>query len=206
VFDEDYYTGAGDNFGLAGIRLKPHPRTIGLNLTFNFGGGEPRSEPAPTPAPAAAPAPAPANPDLDGDGVLNEKDKCPNTRAGAVVDLDGCEVEAVISLEGVHFDFDSANLRPEAIAILNEAAGLLKTQSSVVVEVAGHTDSVGSDAYNQGLSERRAKSVQDYLASQGITSSRLTARGYGEAQPVASNDSEDGRAQNRRVELIVLSR
>lgn len=138
--------------------------------------------------------------------MLNEKDKCPNTRAGAVVDLDGCEVEAVISLEGVHFDFDKSTLRPEAIAILNEAAGLLKSQATVVVEVAGHTDSVGSEQYNQGLSERRAQAVKDYLESQGITATRLTARGYGEAQPIASNDTEEGRAQNRRVELIVLSR
>ena len=138
--------------------------------------------------------------------MLNEKDKCPNTRPGAVVDLDGCEVEAVISLEGVHFDFDKATLRPEAIVILDKAVGLLKTQASVVVEVAGHTDSKGSEEYNQGLSERRANAVKDYLESQGITATRLSARGYGEAQPVASNDTDEGRAQNRRVELIVLSR
>jgi OOP family OmpA-OmpF porin len=76
----------------------------------------------------------------------------------------------------------------------------------VVVEVAGHTDSVGSEEYNMGLSDRRANSVKDYLISQGITATRLTARGYGESQPVASNDTDAGRAQNRRVELIVLSR
>ena len=207
LFDEEYYTGTQENFGISGIRLRPHPRIFGINLTFSFGGSEPRaqSEPPPPP-PAAAPAAPPPNPDLDGDGVPNERDKCPNTRSGAVVDLDGCEVEAVISLEGVHFDFDQATLRPEAIAILDKAAGLLETQASVVVEVAGHTDSVGSEAYNQGLSERRAEAVKDYLESQGITATRLTARGYGEAQPVASNDTEAGRAQNRRVELIVLSR
>ena len=159
--------------------------------------------PPPPPPPPVAPPP---NPDLDGDGVLNERDKCPNTRPGAVVDLDGCEVEAVISLEGVHFDFDKATLRPEAIVILDKAVGLLKSQASVVVEVAGHTDSVGSEEYNQALSERRAIAVKDYLESQGITATRLSARGYGEAQPVASNDTDEGRAQNRRVELIVLSR
>ena len=138
--------------------------------------------------------------------MLNEKDKCPNTRPGAVVDLDGCEVEAVISLEGVHFEFDKATLTPEAMAILDKAAALLDKQQKVVVEVAGHTDSVGSEEYNQKLSERRAMSVKDYLESKGITATSLTARGYGEAQPVASNDTDAGRALNRRVELIVLSR
>jgi outer membrane protein OmpA-like peptidoglycan-associated protein len=182
------------------------PRNFGIRWTQRFAGGFEKASPPPAQPPAAPIAPPPANPDLDGDGVLNEKDKCPNTRPGAVVDLDGCEVEAVISLEGVHFEFDKATLTPEAMAILDKAAGLLATQEKVVVEVAGHTDSVGSDTYNQGLSERRAIAVKDYLESKGITATRLTARGYGEAQPVASNDTEEGRALNRRVELIVLSR
>ena len=205
LLEEHYYTGTQENFGVSGIRLRPHPRIFGFNVSYSFGGSEPAAPAAPPPPPPPPAAP-PANPDLDGDGVLNERDKCPNTRPGAVVDLDGCEVEAVISLEGVHFDFDKATLRPDAIAILDKAVGLLKTQAKVVVEVAGHTDSVGSEEYNQGLSERRAISVKDYLESQGITATRLTARGYGEAQPVASNDTEEGRALNRRVELIVLSR
>jgi OmpA-OmpF porin, OOP family len=76
----------------------------------------------------------------------------------------------------------------------------------VVVEVAGHTDSIGTEEYNQGLSERRAESVRAYLESKGISATRLTARGYGELQPIASNDTEEGRAQNRRSEMIVLSR
>jgi iron complex outermembrane receptor protein len=205
LFEEHYYTGTQENFGVSGIRLRPHPRIFGFNVSYSFGGSEPAAPAAPPPPPPPPAAP-PANPDLDGDGVLNERDKCPNTRPGAVVDLDGCEVEAVISLEGVHFDFDKATLRPDAIAILDKAVGLLKSQERVVVEVAGHTDSVGSEEYNQGLSERRAISVKDYLESQGITATRLTARGYGEAQPVASNDTDEGRALNRRVELIVLSR
>lgn len=144
--------------------------------------------------------------DSDGDGVPNSRDKCPDTRAGAVVDLDGCEVEAVIELRGVHFDFDQATLKPEAIAILDEAAGLLNQHSRVAVEVAGHTDSVGSEDYNQGLSERRANAVRDYLVSKGVSASRLSARGYGESRPVASNDTEEGRAENRRTELVVLER
>ncbi len=173
-----------------------------LGLSFDFGG---RAAPPPPPPPPEPPPPPP-NPDLDGDGVLNERDKCPNTRPGAVVDLDGCEVEAVIELEGVHFDFDKATLRPEAKKILDEAAALLNKQERVVVEVAGHTDSKGSEEYNQGLSERRAAAVKQYLTAQGIKATRLTAMGYGESRPVASNDTEAGRAENRRVELVVLDR
>jgi OOP family OmpA-OmpF porin len=173
-------------------------------LSFDFGGKA--APPPPPPPPAAAPAAPPPNPDLDGDGVPNERDKCPNTRPGAVVDLDGCEVEAVISLDGVYFDFDKSTLKPEAIAVLNQAAALLDKHERVVVEVAGHTDSVGTEAYNQALSMRRADAVKDYLVSKGVKASRLSAKGYGESQPVASNDTDAGRAENRRVELIVLDR
>jgi len=176
-----------------------------VGISFDFG-GHPPPPPPPPEEPKAPPPPPPVNPDLDGDGVLNERDKCPNTRPGAVVDLDGCEVEAVIELEGVHFDFDKATLRPEAKAILNEAAALLNKHERVVVEVAGHTDSVGAEAYNQGLSERRANAVEDYLTDKGVKASRLSARGHGESRPVASNDTKEGRAENRRVELIVLDR
>jgi len=175
-----------------------------IGLSFDFGGHEP--PPAPPKSEPPPPPPPPPNPDLDGDGVPNERDKCPNTRPGAVVDLDGCEVEAVIELEGVYFDFDKATIKPEGKVVLNEAAALLQKHERVVVEVAGHTDSTGTDAYNQGLSERRANAVRDYLTSQGVKASRLTARGYGESRPVASNDTKEGRAENRRVELVVLDR
>ncbi|HSM40872.1 MAG TPA: OmpA family protein [Afifellaceae bacterium] len=175
-----------------------------IGMSFDFGGQPP--PPAPAAAEPPPPPPPPPNPDLDGDGVPNARDKCPNTRPGAVVDLDGCEVEAVIELEGVNFDFDKATIRPEGKAILNGAAALLQQHERVVVEVAGHTDSIGTDAYNQGLSERRANAVKDYLTSKGITATRLTARGDGESRPVASNDTDAGRAENRRVELIVLDR
>ncbi len=144
--------------------------------------------------------------DSDGDGVPNARDKCPDTRAGAVVDLDGCEVEAVIDLPGVYFDFDRATLKPEAVAVLDEAAELLNHHTKVVVEVGGHTDSVGTESYNQGLSERRANVVRDYLVGKGVNASRLSAKGYGESRPVAGNDSKEGRAKNRRTELVVLGR
>jgi OOP family OmpA-OmpF porin len=175
-----------------------------VSLSYDFGGKAP--PPPPPPPPPPKPAAPPPNPDLDGDGVPNERDKCPNTRKGAVVDLDGCEVEAVISLDGVHFAFDKSDLTPQAMSILDSAAALLDKHDRVLVEVAGHTDSIGTEAYNQGLSERRANSVKNYLVSKGVKASRLTAKGYGESQPVASNDTEAGRAENRRVELIVLDR
>jgi outer membrane protein OmpA-like peptidoglycan-associated protein len=104
-------------------------------------------------------------------------------------------------IEGVNFAFDSAELQPSARATLDEAASALKNQPDVPYEVAGHTDSIGSDSYNQSLSERRANSVASYLVQSGVSPDRLTVNGYGERNPVAGNDTEAGRAQNRRVEI-----
>jgi len=106
----------------------------------------------------------------------------------------------------ITFATDSSDLSPAFFDVLNSVGKVLNEFNKTVVEVAGHTDSTGSDAYNQGLSERRANSVKQYLTEQGVTATRLTARGYGESQPVASNDTSEGRAENRRVELIVLDR
>jgi OOP family OmpA-OmpF porin len=108
-----------------------------------------------------------------------------------------------IILRGVNFDFDKSTLRADAIPILDEAARTLKTESSLQVSVEGHTDSRGTDAYNDALSLRRANTVLTYLGDHGVDRSRLTVVGHGEAKPVASNDTDDGRAQNRRVELSV---
>jgi len=110
-------------------------------------------------------------------------------------------VRQKLVLRGVNFDFDKSNIRPDAQPILNEAADTLDDRQDVTVAVAGHTDAIGTDAYNQGLSERRADSVADYLSSRGISRGRLQTVGYGESQPVANNADPDGRAQNRRVEL-----
>jgi OOP family OmpA-OmpF porin len=109
-----------------------------------------------------------------------------------------------IVLRGVNFAFDSAEITSESEVILDAAADSLKESPGVRVEVAGHTDSTGPEAYNEGLSKRRAQSVYDYLTGQGIDASRLDATGYGETRPVADNGTRDGRAQNRRVELNVL--
>jgi outer membrane protein OmpA-like peptidoglycan-associated protein len=109
-----------------------------------------------------------------------------------------------IVLRGVNFAFDSAEITSESEVILDAAADSLKESPGVRVEVAGHTDSTGPEAYNEGLSKRRAQAVFDYLTGQGIDASRLDAAGYGESRPVADNGTRDGRAQNRRVELNVL--
>ena len=108
-----------------------------------------------------------------------------------------------IVLRGIGFDFDSARIKPEFEPVLDVAVQELRDSPDVRVEVAGHTDSTGDEAYNQGLSERRAASVVEYLVGKGIDRSRLEAAGYGESQPVADNANRDGRAQNRRVELKV---
>jgi OOP family OmpA-OmpF porin len=139
--------------------------------------------------------------DDDGDGVVNSIDQCPNTPAGTPVNNVGCPLEAAYEMVGVNFEFDSARLTADSKAALDDALKIMLNNSGLMVEVAGHTDSVGAEGYNQGLSERRAKAVRDYLVERGIDGDRLTARGYGEAQPVADNATAAGRAENRRVEL-----
>ena len=141
--------------------------------------------------------------DSDSDGVVNHMDRCPGTARGKEVDADGCPVLEVIVLEGVVFRHDSAALGGDSHAILNRVADKLGSRPDVMVEVAGHTDSQGENGYNQGLSQRRAIAVMKYLISRGVDANQLTARGYGETQPVADNTSAEGRAKNRRVELHI---
>jgi len=142
--------------------------------------------------------------DSDNDGVVDSKDECPNTAAGAPVDRRGCEIRGTIRLEGVQFETNSDRLLPEANRVLDQAAAALAKYPDLVVEVAGHTDAQGDAGYNLGLSERRAKTVRDYLIANGANAGSLTARGYGETEPVADNGTAEGRAQNRRVELRVI--
>jgi OOP family OmpA-OmpF porin len=108
-----------------------------------------------------------------------------------------------IVLRDVHFDFDKADIRPDAQVILDTTVEVLNENSGVGVQVGAHTDATGTDAYNQSLSERRARAVRDYLVRGGVSGGRLTIQGLGASQPVADNSTRDGRAQNRRVELIV---
>ena len=142
--------------------------------------------------------------DSDGDGVNDCNDKCPGSTAGQTIGADGCPVKLTIDLKGVNFDFDKDTLRPDAVVILDEAVAVLAKYPELRVEVAGHTDSKGKDDYNQNLSERRAKTVYDYLTSKGIDAARMVGpNGYGEARPIDTNDTDEGRANNRRTELNV---
>lgn len=104
----------------------------------------------------------------------------------------------------ITFGFDSANLDPRFHPVLDNVASTLREYDQTIVEVAGHTDSVGTDAYNQALSERRAAAVGSYLTARGLNRDRFITVGAGESRPVASNDSESGRAQNRRVEITLV--
>lgn len=142
--------------------------------------------------------------DDDGDGVINERDQCPETPQGERVDGVGCPLGDLIPLSGVTFEFDKTRLRPDAETILNVAAQILNKYPDMDVEVAGHTDNFGSDTYNQQLSEGRANAVRDYFVEKGVKNN-ITAKGYGEAEPVADNASEEGRERNRRVELRILN-
>lgn len=112
-------------------------------------------------------------------------------------------VKKRLVLRGVNFDFDSAEIRPESRPTLDEAVRLLGDNRNVDVVAEGHTDSLGSAEYNQKLSVRRAEAVYRYLVNRGIAPERLSVKGFGETHPVATNDTEAGRAQNRRVELHV---
>ena len=116
----------------------------------------------------------------------------------------GCK-SGIIQLKGVHFATDSAKLTPASDTILHRAISTLRQRVNIHVEIAAHTDDRASDNYNMALSERRARSVMQYLIGHGIAASRLTAHGYGEAKPVADNTTAAGRAKNRRVELRILN-
>ena len=157
--------------------------------------------------------------DDDSDGVFDRRDHCSDTPANTPVDNRGCPVpqypatvkapepqapqSEVITLRGVLFAYNSAQLTPAAESQLLELMAKLKETDVTSIKVIGHTDSKGSDAYNQKLSERRASSVAAFLMSQGLAPDKLTSQGMGESQPVADNATEEGRAQNRRVELVI---
>ncbi len=142
--------------------------------------------------------------DSDGDGVPDDRDKCPDTIQGAKVDSDGCMItNQTITFNNINFELNSAEITASSGPSLNRVAKALQAQQNFNVEIAGHTDSTGSAAYNEKLSDERAKSVRQYLIDQGIDADRLTARGYGELEPIASNENQSGRAMNRRVEFRV---
>lgn len=147
--------------------------------------------------PAAAPVALAASSvaaDSDGDGVPDSRDRCPDTPAGVGVDPDGCWV-----LHGIYFDSDAAVIK-DAKA-LDQALAVFQANPKLTADVQGHTDSTASAEYNQALSENRAKAVREYFIQRGIAPERIRAMGSGETRPIASNDTVEGRALNRRVEL-----
>ena len=157
--------------------------------------------------------------DSDGDGVLDDRDKCPNTPAGVKVDIDGCPVEMVeketelldtgmIRLQDVNFETAKADLLPESYPSLDIVGQILTKWPQLRIEVGGHTDSRGTDAYNLKLSQARAASVLSYLTQKfpGLHPEQFTSKGYGESKPIAPNTTDLGRAKNRRVEFVVLNK
>ncbi|MBW1771673.1 MAG: OmpA family protein [Deltaproteobacteria bacterium] len=138
--------------------------------------------------------------DADGDGIADNLDRCPNTPYGAKVNAQGCWV-----LGEVLFAFDKADIKPQYSAMLDSAVKVMKRNPDLKIEIQGHTDSIGGEAYNQSLSARRAKAVLRYFADKGVNVSRMKAVGYGLTRPVATNKTREGRAQNRRVELAPVA-
>ncbi|WP_199098450.1 OmpA family protein [Dyella sp. ASV21] len=183
---------------------------LGLSIVSRFG------EPAAAPTP---PPPPPAAPDCSKqfrNGVNLCDNKCPDLPEGTIVGPDGCPQKVVIDLRGVNFKFDRpkkgekdiakslAEPTKDSLAVLDQAVDTLQRYPQVHVTVAGYTDGVGTEQYNQGLSERRAKIVYDYLTSHGIDASRLSGPvGHGKNDPIDTNDTDAGRARNRRTELQV---
>ena len=164
----------------------------------------PRGVPVDTKGCPLPPPPPPPPKDSDGDGVLDNVDACPNTPAGMRVDSRGCAIKAAtVVLRDINFEFNSSKLSGTSQDSLDKIVEGLRGQPSMNLIIEGHTDAVGTDAYNLKLSQLRAASARSYLISKGIDASRLQTRGYGESRPVASNKDPEGRAQNRRVEFKV---
>ena len=109
-----------------------------------------------------------------------------------------------IVASGIRFDVNKATIKPESMGVINEIAKLMKDHPEISFSVEGHTDSDGEEAFNQDLSERRAKAVADQLAKMGINNSRMTSRGWGESKPAGPNNTSEGKAANRRVEFVKI--
>lgn len=146
--------------------------------------------------------------DADGDGVSDRFDKCPGTPAGTVVDGAGCplviptaESTAAGQYGTIQFEFDSSVLKTSSYPTLDKVSSDLRANSSTVLSLEGHASAEGTDSYNMSLSRDRANSVKTYLVNSGVDANRLTVKAFGESRPVASNTTEEGRMQNRRVEI-----
>jgi outer membrane protein OmpA-like peptidoglycan-associated protein len=169
-----------------------------LSMRYSFGASEPppaappmeQVAVVPVQEPPAPPPPPPPPP-------------CQIPEPGQPMTLEGCKAGDTLVLRGVNFEFDKATLAPNAKTILDQVTLALAARTDIKVEIAGHTDSKGSDIYNESLSRRRADSVRQYFIGHGIDASRMTTMGYGETRPVADNESDAGRELNRRVELKI---
>jgi OOP family OmpA-OmpF porin len=135
--------------------------------------------------------------DSDGDGVADDVDACPDTPEGAIVDDRGCWV-----VKGVKFDYKKWDVKPQFNTNLDNIISILKRTPGLKIRVEGHTDNIGSEKYNLKLSKKRAEAIKAYLVEKGIEKSRITSIGYGFSKPRAGNDTKEGRALNRRAELI----
>ena len=172
-----------------------------LGISFLFGGKKDEPLPAPKPQPKPAPVvveePAP---------IYKEEPpplKCPNTPVDLQVDKDGCPIKIIIRLN-VLFDFDKADVKAKYHNEIKRVADYLKAYPNDNVTLEGHTDSRGSDEYNQKLSQRRVNNIKKYLVEQfGINPDRMTAIGYGESRPIADNSTDEGRQLNRRVDAVM---
>lgn len=185
-----------------GFDDKTYDFGIDTGIVFRLGAAPVQQRVEPTPAPVAA-----VVADSDGDGVPDDRDACPNTPRNYAVDERGCPIliEEVARIQlAVQFDFDRAEVKAEYFEDIRRVADFLNQHSDVVAQVEGHTDSTGSDEYNQNLSERRANAVRQVLIDRfGVSPARVSAVGYGESRPVASNDTAQGRERNRRVESAI---
>lgn len=180
---------------------------IGFNaeLVYYFSERNPPRQPEPEPRPEPVAVAPPS--DSDGDGVPDPDDDCPNTPSNYAVDENGCPIliEEIASFElQVNFDFDESVIRDEDVPEIEDLAEFLREYDGVMLQLEGHTDSVGTPLYNLDLSQRRADAVRDMLIEDfGISPGRVTAQGFGEQLPVADNETEAGREANRRVVAVV---
>jgi len=166
--------------------------------------------------PAAWPSAEGAMEDSDHDGVADADDRCPDTPRGTRVDRNGCPMSAketelldtgTLRLENIYFDTDKSTIKSESYDELDEVGEILAKWPELRIEIGGHTDNTGTPSYNRDLSNDRAAAVKDYLTSKfSLRKDQYTSKGYGETDPVTSNDTSEGRAKNRRVEFKVLNR
>ena len=189
-----------------------------IGMTFSFGGegrkAAPKAavapiivkceQPAPVviPAPVVVPVPAPVvavDGDDDKDGIHNSEDYCPNTPLGSYVNIDGCS--KIIPL--INFEFNSYKIKDASTKKVAGYANFLKEHTDYSAKIVGHTDSKGSAEYNQKLSEKRAESLGNLLISAGVPSEQVKTEGRGENNPIYSNETEKGRAANRRIEAVL---